>query len=184
MAESRVIFLIVSAVIAGSLLLLSTNVLQGVKSQITKIIQIGEAEESKFNPGGLYSACQYWLSLQSARYDSKVILNQIKLPDLMYPYPNLKSCCAEHLRTVAEKCYQGGVIRGECVGNGYIDATAVEGCVVACENILQIYDLCHMKCPQKEYTCMNELIEGSYTDICRSSADELGLSYRLEKACR
>jgi len=168
MAESRVIFLIVAAIVAGSLLLLSTNVLQGVKTQIGNIIQVGETQQAKFNPGGLYSACNYWLTMGSERYNSKVILETVKVPSLMSPYSNLRSCCSEELERAAKDCYQGKTGR-DCAGNGYLDAesSTVLSCVKACENIMRIYDICHTQCPNSEYYCMDQLILYQGRDICR-----------------
>jgi len=180
MAESRVIFLIIAAIIAGSLLLLSTNILGTVKGQISTILRIGETQKSKFSPGGLYQACDYWLSIGSERYNAKVILEDVKLPSYMAPYSDLRRCCGDTLEDLAKKCYTGSAAH-ECVGEGYIDSYYVSACVKACENILRIYQLCETNCPDKKYSCMDYLITNQGRDICREDVSVSGTA--LERAC-
>ena len=179
MAESRVIFLIVGAIIAGSLLLLSTNVLHMVKSQVGNIEKIGKTETSKFNPGGLYQACDYWLSIGSERYSSDVILNQVELPKYMSPYRDLWMCCGSTLDKVAKTCYKG--TGRDCSYDGYEKADAVSGCVQACENVLVLYDLCNTQCPDSRYTCMDYLIDYVGKEMCRNRASVP--ANVLERAC-
>ncbi len=169
MAESRVIFLIVAAIIAGSLLLMSTNILHMVRGQVSTIERIGKTESSKFNPGGLYQACDYWLSIGSERYSADVILNQIKLPQYMAPYDGLWRCCGGTLDSVAKTCYKGG--GRDCAGEGYVKSETVSSCLRACENIVTIYERCNTQCPNSRYTCMDYLLNYEGRDVCGSALD-------------
>ncbi len=157
MAESRVIFLVLTVIVVGSLAVLSFQMIQKSNLGIQELWKKGKSFQKRTSPIDLYSACSDWLSAGSEAYNAKQILEVFKVHEYMKPYSSLWKACGSTMEYYAKKCAGGGGRHGECNGE-YIIADNLEDCVVTCENVKKIYEMCKSTCPEKLTSCFNYLI--------------------------